>query len=85
MRRRRNSLAPIASVNRALDASHPRYFVKCSACDQTFWVTGKRAPVPEHGPWNRHVERAPSANFGCPGAGGAGHWIGEETIPTPRP
>lgn len=57
-----------------------RYFVKCGACDQTFWLDHKVDPVPEHGPWNRRVDSSPHALRGCTGEGKPGHWIGEESV-----
>jgi len=55
-----------------------RYFVKCLACDQTFWLGWPEEPVPEHGRWQRRVEKWPPSERGCPGAGQVGYWIGED-------
>ncbi|HEX5415467.1 MAG TPA: hypothetical protein VFZ25_07365 [Chloroflexota bacterium] len=55
-----------------------RFFVKCAACDQVFWLPRADAPVPEHGSWNRRRERRPTSDTGCSGSGRAGTWIGVE-------
>lgn len=55
-----------------------RYFVKCLACDQTFWLAWPEEPVPDHGRWRRRLEERPASEHGCPGAGQVGYWIGED-------
>jgi len=60
-----------------------RYFIKCLACDQTFWLDSVETLVPEHGPWNRRVERQPRSERGCQGARQPGHWIGEDAAAGP--